>query len=152
MPYARQLRHLEIPQNVRHSQALASGAARHCHLISVSEWHIIFTLYAITGVQIKLCKETTTHKDTYQCPTLTMQFDVVEMLCCHSELLGASSSPESLIIELDSEEEEDRGGAGSGTHLNEASMAQTQGVEQTCYCHPISAMSSSPYVLVIPCH
>ena len=42
MPYARQLRHLKIPQNVRHSKALASGA-RHCHLISVEQ--TIFRLF-----------------------------------------------------------------------------------------------------------
>ena len=73
-----------------------------------------------------------------------MQFDVVEMLHCHSELLGASSLPESLIVKLDGEGK-DRGGAGSGTHLNEASLAQTRGVEQICCC-PIVV-----HVIIIPC-
>ena len=65
-----------------------------------------------------------------------MQFDAVGMLHCHSELLGASSLPESLTIKLDGEGK-DRGGAGSGTHHNEASLTQTRGVEQTCCCPPI---------------
>ena len=65
-----------------------------------------------------------------------MQFDAVGMSCCHGELLGASSLPESLTIELDGEGK-DRGGAGSGTHHNEASLAQTRGVEQTRRCRPI---------------
>ena len=55
---------------------------------------------------------------------------------CHGELLGASLLPESLTVELDGEGK-DRGGAGSGTHQNEASLAQTRGVEQTHRCHPI---------------
>ena len=40
--YPLQLRHLKIPQNVRHCKALASGA-RHCHLISVEQ--TIFRLF-----------------------------------------------------------------------------------------------------------
>ena len=65
-----------------------------------------------------------------------MQFDAVGMSCCHGELLGASSLLESLTVELDGEGK-DRGGAGSGTHHNEASLTQMRGVEQTCRCHPI---------------
>ena len=65
-----------------------------------------------------------------------MQFDAVGMLHCHGELLGASSLLESLTFEWDGEGK-DRGGAGSGTHHNEASLAQTRGVEQTHRCRPI---------------
>ena len=65
-----------------------------------------------------------------------MQFDAVGMLRCHGELLGASSLPESLTVKLDGEGK-DRSGAGSGTHHNEASLAQTRGVEQTHRCRPI---------------
>ena len=65
-----------------------------------------------------------------------MQFDAIGMSHCHGELLGASSLRESLTIKLDGEGK-DRGGAGSGTHHNEASLAQTRGVEQTRCCHPI---------------
>ena len=50
--------------------------------------------------------------------------------------LGASLLLESLTVKLDGEGK-DRGGAGSGTHHNEASLAQTRGVEQTRRCCPI---------------
>ena len=56
-----------------------------------------------------------------------MQFDAVGCRAA-GELLGTSSLPESLIVELDGEGK-DRGGIGSETHLNEASLAQTRGVE-----------------------
>ena len=65
-----------------------------------------------------------------------MKFNAVGMSRCHGELLGASSLPESLTAKLDGEGK-DRGGAGSGTHHNKASLAQTQGVEQTRRCCPI---------------